>query len=69
MGILALVAVVATSQLGDASKGNPFHKIMEKLDLIIQMLEEEVIPQLGCETVVGVPQTGQKNIVCCWRRW
>ena len=62
VGILALFVVVVMSQLGDASNGNPFNKILKKLDLIIRLLEEEVIPQLNCETVLGIPKTGQQTV-------
>ena len=59
---IVFLTVAATSQLGDASKGNPFHKILEKLDLVVQLLEQEVIPQLGCEPIFGIPRTGQTTL-------
>ena len=57
--IMAFFAVALTLHIGDASSGNPFSKILQKFNRIIHLLEDEVIPQLGCEPIVGVYKTGK----------
>ena len=58
-GLLTIVAAFTLFGLGNASDGNPFSLINMKLNEIIRLLQEEVIPQLGCEPIIGVPKTGQ----------
>ena len=52
-----IFSVIVALNLNNASAGNSFHLIVEKLDKIIRLLEE------GCETCeppeLGVPKTGQ----------
>ena len=59
VGLIVLLAVVLALSYSDASGGNPFKKILFKLNKIIHLLEEEVIPGINCEPIIGIPQTGQ----------
>lgn len=59
VGLVVLITVVLALSYSDASGGNPFRKILFKLNKIIHLLENEVIPGINCEDLLGVPQTGQ----------
>ena len=67
--VVVLVSVIMASNLSNASAGNPFNRILNKLNEIIQILEENLLPvpcdPVPCEPVpcepieLGVPKTGQ----------
>jgi hypothetical protein len=72
VGLAVLITVVMAFSYSDASGKNPFKRILFKLNKIIHLLEDEVIPGLDCEHPAGVPKTGQTecyetdgNIIDC----
>lgn len=55
MAMVVVITLVLSLHLTNASAGNPFTKIKQKLNEILHLLNDEVIPRLD---PIGVPKTG-----------
>jgi len=61
IALVVIFSVIVALSLNKASAGNPFGKIIMKLNQILYLLTEEVIPRLDecCGPPFGIPKTGQ----------